>query len=210
MNEYIKKIDRIATKCTCSQSDGYAQIMRICEAIKEESEASENTIENEMAIKALDTMKKIKEIIKEEESYPVSNSLTDPHPNEQDYNKVHAEKFDRIWKVIADSEKRKVTYFVYFAVSDFNDYVYLKEKITENTQTNINKFLDLIDDYGDLKSELDWSRLDENDRPKEAGCYQAVVEYRQTAEDDYCLSVISCVPVHLIASEQVVENSSNS
>ena len=36
MNEYIKEIEEIATKCSYSQSDGYAQIMRICEAIKEQ------------------------------------------------------------------------------------------------------------------------------------------------------------------------------
>ena len=35
MNEYIKAIEEIASKCTCSQSDGYSQIMRICEAIFE-------------------------------------------------------------------------------------------------------------------------------------------------------------------------------
>lgn len=59
----------------------------------------------EVAIKALDTLEKIKEIIREEEIYPVSNSLIEPHPNEQDYNKVHADKFKRIWKVISDAEK---------------------------------------------------------------------------------------------------------
>lgn len=36
MSEYINVIEEIASKCTCSQSDGYAQIMRICEAMKEE------------------------------------------------------------------------------------------------------------------------------------------------------------------------------
>ena len=36
MNEYIKEIEEIAAKCTRSQSDGYSQIMRICEAMKEE------------------------------------------------------------------------------------------------------------------------------------------------------------------------------
>ena len=36
MNEYIKEIEEIAEKCTISQSDGYSQIMRICEAMKEE------------------------------------------------------------------------------------------------------------------------------------------------------------------------------
>lgn len=54
--------------------------------------------------KAVTTIEKIKEIISEEENYPISNSLTDPHPNEQDYNKVHVEKFNRIWKIISDVE----------------------------------------------------------------------------------------------------------
>lgn len=36
MDRYIKEIEDIASKCSCSQSDGYAQIMRICEAMKEE------------------------------------------------------------------------------------------------------------------------------------------------------------------------------
>lgn len=36
MNEYIKEIEEIASKCSCSQSDGYAQIMRICEVMKDE------------------------------------------------------------------------------------------------------------------------------------------------------------------------------
>lgn len=53
---------------------------------------------------AMDTLDKIKEIIREEEHYPVSNSLSDPHPNEQDYNKAHADKFNRIWKVISDAD----------------------------------------------------------------------------------------------------------
>ena len=35
-SEYIKEIEEIASKNTCSQSDGYSQIMRICEAMKEE------------------------------------------------------------------------------------------------------------------------------------------------------------------------------
>lgn len=36
MNEYIKEIEEIASKNTCSQSDGYSKIMRICEVMKEE------------------------------------------------------------------------------------------------------------------------------------------------------------------------------
>lgn len=36
MEQYIKEIEQIAAKCTESQSDGYSQIMRICDAIREE------------------------------------------------------------------------------------------------------------------------------------------------------------------------------
>ena len=36
MDEYIKEIEQIAAKYTESQSDGYSQIMRICDAMKEE------------------------------------------------------------------------------------------------------------------------------------------------------------------------------
>lgn len=36
MNEYIKEIEKIAAKCTESQSDGYSQIMRICDAMREQ------------------------------------------------------------------------------------------------------------------------------------------------------------------------------
>lgn len=36
MEEYIKEIEQIAAKCTESQSDGYSQIMRICDAMREQ------------------------------------------------------------------------------------------------------------------------------------------------------------------------------
>lgn len=36
MNEYIKEIEQIAAKYTESQSDGYSQIMRICDAMREQ------------------------------------------------------------------------------------------------------------------------------------------------------------------------------
>ena len=36
MDKYIKEIKQIAAKCTTSQSDGYSQIMRICDAITSE------------------------------------------------------------------------------------------------------------------------------------------------------------------------------
>lgn len=35
MEEYIKEIEQVAAKCTESQSDGYSQIMRICDAMRE-------------------------------------------------------------------------------------------------------------------------------------------------------------------------------
>ena len=38
MNEYIEQIENIAAKYSVSQSDGYSQIMRICEAMKEEQQ----------------------------------------------------------------------------------------------------------------------------------------------------------------------------
>jgi hypothetical protein len=36
MQEYIREIEKIAAKYTESQSDGYAQIMRICDAMREQ------------------------------------------------------------------------------------------------------------------------------------------------------------------------------
>lgn len=33
MEEYIKRIEQIAARCTESQSDGYSQIMRICSSL---------------------------------------------------------------------------------------------------------------------------------------------------------------------------------
>ncbi len=36
MEEYIKEIEQIAARCTENQSDGYSQIMRICDAMMEE------------------------------------------------------------------------------------------------------------------------------------------------------------------------------
>lgn len=39
MNEYIKIIEQIAAKCTESQSDGYSQIMRICDAMREQQKS---------------------------------------------------------------------------------------------------------------------------------------------------------------------------
>ncbi len=60
----------------------------------------------DMAIRALETIEKIKEIITEEEHYEVSNSLEKPHPDKADYDEVQAAKFKRIWKVVAEAEEK--------------------------------------------------------------------------------------------------------
>lgn len=36
MEEYIREIEKIAAKYTESQSDGYSQIMRICDVMREQ------------------------------------------------------------------------------------------------------------------------------------------------------------------------------
>ena len=36
MEEYIKEIEQIAIKYTENQSDGYSQIMKICDAMREQ------------------------------------------------------------------------------------------------------------------------------------------------------------------------------
>lgn len=44
MEEYIREIERIAARCTESQSDGYSHIMRICDAMREECVLSDEDI----------------------------------------------------------------------------------------------------------------------------------------------------------------------
>ena len=63
-------------------------------------------VEIENAMKAIKTLEKIKNIIREEEHYEVSNSIDNPHPNQADYDAVHADKFNRIWKVVSDMESK--------------------------------------------------------------------------------------------------------
>lgn len=36
MEEYIREIKQIATKCTENSSDGYSQIIKICDAMREQ------------------------------------------------------------------------------------------------------------------------------------------------------------------------------
>lgn len=84
---------------------------------------------------------------------------------------------------------------IYFAVTRYDDCIYMTEQEKEKFQS---RFVDMVDEIGDLKNELDWSELDEAHQPKKVGCYQAVIEYRQTAEDDYSLVVISCTPICFI------------
>ena len=53
-----------------------------------------------VAIKALDTLEKIKNIIQEEEHY---DSIDNSRPNQADYDAVRADKFKRIWGVISNT-----------------------------------------------------------------------------------------------------------
>lgn len=45
IENYIKGIEKIAAKCTGSQLDGYSQILRICDAIKEETTSTVYTVQ---------------------------------------------------------------------------------------------------------------------------------------------------------------------
>lgn len=45
MEEYIRKIKQIATKYTENRYDGYSQIMRICDAMREQQEEAQAEIE---------------------------------------------------------------------------------------------------------------------------------------------------------------------
>lgn len=86
-------------------------------------------------------------------------------------------------------------YLLYFAVTCYNDYIYITEKNMAGNPKDTSRLIDLVDDYKDLKDELNWNQLNEEHKPDVAGCYQAVVQHRQTAEDDYSLDVISCTPM---------------
>lgn len=86
---------------------------------------------------------------------------------------------------------------LYFAITGHGNYVYITEKkMSENP--NLIYIMDLIDNDNNLKSELNWNRLDEEHRPKMVGLYKAVVEYCQATVVGYRLDVISCTPVCLI------------
>lgn len=45
IENYIKEIEKIAAKCTGGQSDGYSQILRICDTIKEETTSTVYTVQ---------------------------------------------------------------------------------------------------------------------------------------------------------------------
>lgn len=55
-----------------------------------------------VAIKALDALEKIKNII-QEEHYEVSDSIDNSRPNQADYDAVRADKFKRICGVISNT-----------------------------------------------------------------------------------------------------------
>ena len=55
--DYINAIEKIAIKCTESQSDGYSQIMRICEAIEETNESGTKST-FDAVLEMVDTLEK--------------------------------------------------------------------------------------------------------------------------------------------------------
>ncbi len=73
------------------------------EKLRENNERTKTAFD--IGIRALETVEKIKDIIREKEHYEVSDSFEKPHPNKADYDKVQADKFKRIWKVISEAEK---------------------------------------------------------------------------------------------------------
>ncbi len=87
-----------------------------------------------------------------------------------------------------------MSFIIYFAVTRYDERIYMTEQENENPQIC---FVDMLDNINDLKNELDWSELDEIYQPLEVGCYRAVVECRHTDEDDY-MRVVSCTPICFI------------
>ena len=89
---------------------------------------------------------------------------------------------------------------LYFAVNGYQNYLYLTERKlhTFNFNNNASRLFDLICDQNALEHELNWNKIDEIHKPTAIGTYQAVVEYVQTADDDYRLDVITCTPICLI------------
>lgn len=88
---------------------------------------------------------------------------------------------------------------LYFAVNQYQSYMYLTERKQHDfTNASTSRLFDLICDQNALEKELVWDKIDEEYKPTTVGIYQAVVEYVQTADDDYRLEVISCTPICLI------------
>lgn len=87
---------------------------------------------------------------------------------------------------------------VYFAVNKYGSYMYLDEKFEEEPHKNQSRLMDIIDDSNALESELAWDKMIEADKPNVVGIYEAVVMQVQTAEDDFRLDVISCIPVYTL------------
>ena len=72
---------------------------------------------------ALETIEKIKTIIRKEEHYSVSTN----HPNQTDYDIVAADKFKRIWKAVVEGEGMKHTRFECCISEGYDDTSYCDE-----------------------------------------------------------------------------------
>lgn len=87
---------------------------------------------------------------------------------------------------------------VWFAVNKYNEFIYLDESEMENHSKNQCRIIDMIDDMYSLNTEFDWEKIDSDHKPNRVGMYQAIVQFVQTAEDDFRIDVISCTPHAMI------------
>lgn len=86
-------------------------------------------------------------------------------------------------------------YTLFLAVNIYKEYMYLDETPLAPIKPNQSRLLDLIDDMNALENELNWGNIDKEYVPENVGMYQAMVQFVQTAEDDYRLDVIHCTPI---------------
>ena len=94
---------------------------------------------------------------------------------------------------------------LFFAVDRHNKILYLYDKPYNHPAKffpNQSSLEDMLNDMDDLEHELDWSKLDEEYKPDTVGMYQAIIEYEQTAEDDYTLYVTHCTPVSILFKKE--------
>lgn len=113
LEERKTELEQITAKCTVTQklrdtNYGYfsaiSHAQELVNQVASEYDGGMPATCNDAYNDALAMIEKIKDIIREEEHFEVSNSIEIPRPNKADYDAVHAEKFNRIWKIISEAE----------------------------------------------------------------------------------------------------------